>query len=104
MVKEKRAIIVGAGINGLLLGALLSDEGYNVIIFEKENIGGRAALKYMDGFSIDNGIHLIRFGPKSALARIMRSLDKPIIFKKLAKSFIFDHDGIIKLFPTGPVD
>ena len=39
----KKVCIIGAGIGGLTAGALLSKKGYNVTIFEKENIlGGRS--------------------------------------------------------------
>ncbi len=42
-MKKNSVIIIGAGIGGLTTGALLSKKGYNVIIFEKEQmIGGRA--------------------------------------------------------------
>jgi protoporphyrinogen oxidase len=40
---NKKVCIIGAGIGGLTSGALLSKKGYNVTIFEKENIiGGRS--------------------------------------------------------------
>ena len=40
---ERKVYIVGAGIGGLAAGALLSKQGYQVELFEKENnIGGRA--------------------------------------------------------------
>ena len=62
-------IIIGAGICGLSLGALLVNEGYKIIILEKANtIGGRAKVIEKNGFTLDYGIHTVRFGKKSALA------------------------------------
>jgi predicted NAD/FAD-binding protein len=39
-MNSKKIGIIGAGIGGLSAGLLLSKKGYNVTIFEKENIIG----------------------------------------------------------------
>jgi phytoene dehydrogenase-like protein len=65
-----RTIIIGAGINGLLLGALLAHDGDEVTIVEKNSFpGGRAFLLERDGYVMDYGIHLTRFGPARARAQ-----------------------------------
>ncbi len=47
--------IIGAGIGGLTAGALLSKQGFNVKIFEKESIvGGRALTLDMSKLSLKN--------------------------------------------------
>ena len=44
-------IVIGAGINGLQIAALLSHDGYKVLVFEKNaHIGGRAFIWEKDGF------------------------------------------------------
>ncbi len=97
-----KTIIVGAGINGLLLGALLAHEGDEVTVFEKSRIvGGRAFLLEKGGFVLDYGIHLTRFGPKSAVAAIMKRTGHEVRFRKLGASFVHDG-GRMKLFPTSP--
>ena len=58
-------IIVGAGICGLQLAALLASDGQEVLVLEKQSRpGGRAYIWEKDGFKVDNGVHLVRFGPK----------------------------------------
>jgi phytoene dehydrogenase-like protein len=98
-----KTIIVGAGINGLLLGALLSHEGDEVLVFEKNStVGGRASLLERDGFLFDYGVHLTRFGPVSAVASIMRYIGREVQYREMGRSFVIDFDGRMKLFPTSP--
>ncbi len=97
-----RTIIVGAGINGLLLGALLAHDGDEVVVFEKRSFtGGRAFLLEKEGFILDNGIHLTRFGPHSALARIMNAIERPVAFTGMGPSHVLDERGKLSVFPTG---
>lgn len=98
-----KTIIVGAGINGLLLGALLAHDGDEVLVFEKSRmVGGRAFLLERDGFIFDYGVHLTRFGPASSLAKIMGYLGREVAFQPMGKSYLMDTDGKMKLFPTSP--
>lgn len=54
MTDKKNICIIGAGIGGLTAGSLLIKEGFNVTIFEKENlIGGRALSLKGDNLSFD---------------------------------------------------
>ncbi|MFX1416720.1 MAG: FAD-dependent oxidoreductase, partial [Promethearchaeota archaeon] len=51
-----KVAIVGAGIGGLSLAALLGKEGHDVAVFEKNSdIGGRARVWKKDGFVFDMG-------------------------------------------------
>lgn len=96
-------IMVGAGITGLELSALLSQDGYRVLVLEAtDRPGGRAQITTKDGYTVDYGVHLIRFGPESAISKICRQLGHKVDFIPLGKSFVQDEDGKIKLFPTGP--
>ncbi len=53
-------VIIGAGLGGLLCGAILSKEGMKVCILEKnEQIGGSLQTFRRDGLSLDTGIHYI---------------------------------------------
>ena len=52
-------IIVGGGMGGLNLGALLSHAGKKILILEKagrDRLGGRAAHGKVGGDAVDNGI------------------------------------------------
>jgi phytoene desaturase len=56
MKKDKKIIIVGAGIGGLAQACLLGKEGYDITIIEKNSsIGGRARVLKKDGFVFDMG-------------------------------------------------
>lgn len=102
-VKMWDVIIVGAGITGLELGALLSHDGKNVLVLEKTGkIGGRAQLWEKNGFTADYGIHLIRYGRKSAVSQICRRLGHEVSYSGLGPSNVRDEDGAVKTFPTGP--
>ena len=96
-------IIVGGGITGLQLGALLANDGEKVLLLEKgARLGGRAAVVKRKGFLVDYGIHLIRFGPESAVSKTCRQLGHEIEYNSLGTSWVKDVDGKIKVFPTGP--
>ncbi len=98
-----KTIIVGAGINGLLLGALLAHDGEEVTVFEKNgHPGGRAFLYEYNGYVMDYGVHLTRFGPESSLARIMKKIGTEVAFRKLGPSYVIDQNGRRVLFPTSP--
>ncbi len=94
-------IIVGGGIAGLELGAMLSHDGYKLLMIEQaEHVGGRTFVHSRDGFELDNGIHLVRFGRKSAVANVLRYIGKEIHFNPLGKSYIIDEHNKFILFPT----
>ncbi len=96
-------IIAGGGIAGLELGAMLSHDGQRVLMIEQAgHVGGRSFVHTKDGFELDNGIHLVRFGRKSALAQVLRHIGKEIQFQPLGKSYLIDRNNEFILFPTGP--
>jgi len=96
-------VMAGAGICGLELGAMLARDGKRVLVLEKQKrVGGRAFLWEKDGFVVDNGIHLIRFGPRSATATVFRHLGRELAFTDLGPSYVLDEDGRVKDFPTSP--
>jgi len=102
-------IIVGAGICGLSLGALLVNDGYRVLILEKsKQIGGRARVMEKKGFTLDYGIHMVRFGKKSALAKTLKTIkvknQKTIKFKEIGISYYYletEGDTHWEVLPLG---
>lgn len=55
-MKNKTAIIIGAGIGGLATACMLSKKGYKVTIVEKNSkIGGRANIYSEQGYTFDMG-------------------------------------------------
>lgn len=53
---NKKIIVIGAGVGGLSVAALLGKRGYDVTVLEKNNdIGGRASVFKDQGFTFDMG-------------------------------------------------
>jgi len=75
-----------------------------VVLEKMRHYGGRASLWQKGGFVVDNGIHLIRFGYSSAMAKVFRHLGLDLSFTGLGESYVLDEDGKVKDFPTNPSD
>jgi all-trans-retinol 13,14-reductase len=74
-MKEK-ILIIGAGVGGLVCGAILSKEGYEVRILEQHTVAG-GGLHTFKRYGIDweTGIHLISgFQPNGVLRRLFTYL------------------------------
>ncbi len=68
------ALIVGGGAGGLLTGLALTAEGKRVLIVEKEDrLGGVWHSYWVDGYRVDNGLHVITRVKNGAFARFMRN-------------------------------
>ncbi len=58
-------VVIGSGLGGLLCGAILSKEGYNVCIVEKNKvIGGNLQSFERDGVVFNTGLHYFGSGDK----------------------------------------
>ncbi len=73
------AIIVGAGLGGLLSAGQLLQRGKRVAILERlPHCGGRFTAKTFQGTQVSTGaLHLIPFGSSGVLARMLRQLRIP---------------------------
>ena len=71
-----KAVIIGAGLGGLLAGAKLCGAGYEVEIFERlPFIGGRFANIEYRGFKLSTGaLHMIPHGSRGPLAQLLREV------------------------------
>jgi len=72
-----KAVIIGAGLGGLLAGAKLCGAGYEVEIFERlPFIGGRFANIEYRGFKLSTGaLHMIPHGSRGPLAQLLREVE-----------------------------
>src|SRR5579884_1523023 len=89
---KRNVVIVGAGLAGLSIGAILAKdrEKYNVTVYEKTSvIGGRATCKRVRDYQLDNGIHALRGGNDNPVVKILEMVGKKIDFA------IKNSDGII---------
>ena len=64
-MKDYDVVIVGSGLGGLLCGAILSKEGYQVCVVEKNKaIGGNLRSFERDGVIFNTGLHYFGSGDK----------------------------------------
>ena len=103
MNNDFKYIVIGAGIAGLHIGALLSQNGKVLILEKAKNIGGRARVVDIGGFKLDYGPHPVKFGSKSALGISLNEIGKPVDFIKPGGSWAFLENGKKTLFPTGGI-
>jgi phytoene dehydrogenase-like protein len=71
---KKKAVVIGGGIGGSAIGALLASSGkYEVELFEKTPfIGGRYASYEKHGFKIDVGCHIIANCENGTMGTILK--------------------------------
>lgn len=71
-----KAIVIGAGLGGLLSAARLSKAGYQVDVFERLPItGGRFTNLNYKGFQLSSGaFHILPHGPAGPLARFLKEV------------------------------
>lgn len=99
-----KVVIIGAGLGGLLTGAILSTEGFDVTLLEKMNfIGGRFTSFEKDGVPIPTGaVHMIphRFGPMKTI--LIDRLHLPVELIDAGRPAILDQsDEYIELSGGG---
>src|SRR2546430_214292 len=73
------AIVIGAGLGGLLSAAQLLQRGKRVVVLERlPHCGGRFTAKTFQGVQVSTGaVHLVPFGSSGVLARMLRRLHIP---------------------------
>src|SRR5438067_4604948 len=71
------AVIIGAGLGGLLSAAQLLQRGKRVVVLERlPHCGGRFTAKTFQGVQLSSGaVHMIPFGSSGELARMLRHLN-----------------------------
>ena len=89
-MNEKKIVIIGAGVSGLLCGARLSKAGHSVHVIDKgRNIGGRLSTRRKDGAVFHHGAcSLPDFYQKKDLPEF--GLE---IFKKAERTKIIHREG-----------
>ncbi len=76
---KKRVIVIGSGIGGSGVAALLQHSGeFDVSLFEKNHlIGGRFSSYTKDSFRLDIGCHLVANCDKGTLGEILNIVGEP---------------------------
>lgn len=75
-----KAIVIGAGLGGLLSAARLSKAGYKVNVFERLPItGGRFTNLSYKGFQLSSGaFHILPHGPSGPLAQFLKEVEADV--------------------------
>jgi phytoene dehydrogenase-like protein len=77
MVDRWDAIVIGAGISGLSVGALLANSGLKVLVLEKNGyLGGRCSKMEHEGFTFDSAGHA--FGGEGFVEDVYARVGKPL--------------------------
>ncbi|GHO87786.1 phytoene desaturase family protein [Dictyobacter formicarum] len=78
-VKHFDAIIIGAGLGGLLSAAHLLQRGKHVVVVERlPHCGGRFTAKNFHGVQVSTGaVHMVPFGSSGVLSHMLRRLNVP---------------------------
>jgi len=96
-----KAVIIGAGLGGLLAGARLVNAGYDVEIFERlPFIGGRFANLDYRGFRLSTGaLHMIPHGNSGPLAHMLRQVGAEVTIQNSNPSAVIrtENSGDIML-------
>ncbi len=73
------AIVIGAGLGGLLSAAQLLQRGKRVLVLERlPHSGGRFTAKTFQGVQVSTGaVHMVPFGSSGVLAQMLRRLRIP---------------------------
>ncbi|NVM52715.1 MAG: NAD(P)/FAD-dependent oxidoreductase [Candidatus Helarchaeota archaeon] len=93
--------IVGSGVGGSGVGALLANAGFDVELFEKNSLpGGRFCTYEKEGFNLDVGCHIIGNCEKGTLGEILDRIGMPIQWAYVRKpSPVIHFMGEIIHFP-----
>ena len=82
----KKINIVGSGIGGSGVGALLANIGFNVELFEKNSLpGGRFCTYEKEGFHIDVGCHMLANCESGTCGTILDQIGMPIQWSHVAE-------------------
>ena len=102
----KKVIIIGAGVSGLCIGALLVKHGLNVEIYEKmSKVGGRTVSTIFKNHILDNGFHIMPFYKKSSLYEVLKILNIHNLLKLSKVTDIsFYHENKFYKYPKGLLD
>ncbi|MGV8058000.1 MAG: phytoene desaturase family protein [Smithellaceae bacterium] len=99
MQEKYDAIIIGSGIGGAGIGALLAHDGKKVLLLESgKRLGGRCQTFERDGLLLDIAWHFFVLGEKGPHGEICRRIGKPdaINWKHTTQSLLHIRDNCQK--------
>ncbi len=96
------AILVGATLPGMTLGALLARSGWKVLLLDRKRVaGGRLAPWEREGFLGYSGIPRIRYGEQGAFCRICARLGLDLSLVPLNQAWVLDAEDRVRRITIG---
>lgn len=69
----RKVVVIGSGVGGLALAALLATRGDRVTVLERNSfVGGRCSAFIRDGFTVDFGVHMFSRGSSGPHGEVAR--------------------------------
>ncbi|MBN2168918.1 MAG: NAD(P)-binding protein, partial [Actinobacteria bacterium] len=100
----KKVVVIGSGIGGSGVAALLANRRYDVTLLEKNPFfGGKCYGFERDGYVIDSGVHMYSRGDGGPLVEISRRIGGDIKWLKKRKAVGFLVGGQYNFYYTQPV-
>jgi phytoene dehydrogenase-like protein len=93
-LEGKKVLVVGTGIGGASVSALLAKEGADVTVLERNSYpGGKAASFEREGFIYDTGVHWLARGNKGPMGEIADIVGVELEFRVLEPAMQFTAGG-----------
>ncbi|MBN1289075.1 MAG: NAD(P)/FAD-dependent oxidoreductase [Actinobacteria bacterium] len=100
----KKVVVIGSGIGGSGVAALLANRRYDVTVLEKNPFyGGKCYGFEKDGFVVDSGVHMYSRGDGGPLVEISRRIGGDIKWLKKRKAVGFLVGGKYNFYYTQPL-
>ncbi len=100
-----KTVIIGAGMGGLCIGLILKKEGFEPVIYEKnDHPGGSFGSYNVDRYQVDTGLHFLTRAEKGELPQLMRKYLGEDVFDKdftSHKTYNFVYKGTPNPLPEG---
>jgi phytoene dehydrogenase-like protein len=92
--KDKKVVVIGTGIGGAAISALLAREGMDVTVLERNSYpGGKAASFEREGFIYDTGVHWLARGGKGPMGEIADIVGTEIEFRTMETAMEYTTGG-----------
>lgn len=83
MERDERVVVIGSGIGGAAVAALLAGQGFAVHLIERNRFpGGKTGSYERDGFICDMGVHYAGRGERGPLGEVARRVSADLHFIK----------------------
>lgn len=93
-LQGKKVVVIGTGMGGSSVSALLAKEGAEVTVLERNSFpGGKAASFEREGFIYDTGVHWLARGDKGPMGEVADIVGAELKFKVMETGMYFTTGG-----------